>query len=59
MDPILKKHFDAGPPEMTARQLEDLCASMAMSFLYTYERPVLLTRDEHKYGYPTDASLNS
>ena len=52
MDPILKKYFDSGPPEMTAKQLEEQCASIAMSFLYSYEPIVRLPRDEHGYGLP-------
>ncbi len=55
MDETLKKYFASGPPEMTRKQLEDLCASMAMSYIQAFEPAVLLDRNkECAYGYPKE-----
>jgi hypothetical protein len=52
MDEILRKYFDSGPPEMTSKQLDDLCASMAISFVKAYEPVLMISREESAYGYP-------
>ncbi len=57
MDEILKKHFASGPPEMTRKQLEDMCASMALSYIHAFEPVVLIGKHESGFGYPKDEQL--
>lgn len=52
MDEVLKRYFESGPPEMTRKQLEDTCASQAMSFLHAFEQHVLVDRHDAGYGLP-------